>query len=312
MAIGAFARAMLTHEARALLARLALIKPFALQEPMLPAAALLPDALGRDRPLPGRGPARAAPADPRLPRLAAAPHGERATDEEAQRRFAILRLKFNVALIQFDTVRRRHHATQRERDRRVAVRPRRGRRRRAGAARLLRGAAGHLLPRPRHRRRDPARAHAHAGRRREPGRDHPRAARAHGRHRHRVVAGARGRAPGGGAARPRRIRCGRRCARLQRGAAPAPLAWQLWERWISEIVADFWSVARVGIAATLGLMAVVSLPRAFVFRLNIERSAPDALDPRQAQRGDRRGALSASAMAAAERRRGNGSTRVTT
>ena len=42
MAIGAFARAMLTHEARALLARLALVKPFALQEPMLPAAALLP------------------------------------------------------------------------------------------------------------------------------------------------------------------------------------------------------------------------------------------------------------------------------
>jgi hypothetical protein len=41
-------------------------------------------------------------------------------------------------------------------------------------------------------------------------------------------------------------------------------AWRLWERWISEILADFWSVARVGIAATIELMAVVSLPRPLV------------------------------------------------
>ena len=45
-------------------------------------------------------------------------------------------------------------------------------------------------------------------------------------------------------------------------------AWELWERWISEIVADFWSVARVGVAATMGLLSVVSLPRAFVFRVS--------------------------------------------
>lgn len=38
------ARAMLRQEARALLGRLARIKPFALQETMLPAAALLPRA----------------------------------------------------------------------------------------------------------------------------------------------------------------------------------------------------------------------------------------------------------------------------
>jgi hypothetical protein len=45
------------------------------------------------------------------------------------------------------------------------------------------------------------------------------------------------------------------------------LAWGYWDRWISEIVADFWSVARVGVAATVGLIGVVSLPRAFVFRI---------------------------------------------
>jgi hypothetical protein len=42
--------------------------------------------------------------------------------------------------------------------------------------------------------------------------------------------------------------------------------WHLWELWISEIVADLWSVALVGVGSTLGLMGVLSLPRAFVFR----------------------------------------------
>lgn len=49
-------------------------------------------------------------------------------------------------------------------------------------------------------------------------------------------------------------------------AGDAPRVWSLWRRWISEIVADFWSVATLGICATLGLMSVVSLPRFFVFR----------------------------------------------
>jgi hypothetical protein len=50
--------------------------------------------------------------------------------------------------------------------------------------------------------------------------------------------------------------------------------WGFWERWISEIVADFWSVAKIGIGSTFGLMAVVSLPRAFVFRLNEDDPHP--------------------------------------
>ena len=47
------------------------------------------------------------------------------------------------------------------------------------------------------------------------------------------------------------------------------MAWRCWERWISEIVADFWAVAKLGITATTGLMAVVSVPRAFVFRVSL-------------------------------------------
>jgi len=42
--------------------------------------------------------------------------------------------------------------------------------------------------------------------------------------------------------------------------------WEVWSLWISEIVADMWSVATVGITSTVGLLAVVSLPRYFVFR----------------------------------------------
>ena len=60
---------------------------------------------------------------------------------------------------------------------------------------------------------------------------------------------------------------------LQRGGTDRDL-WSVWERWISEIVADFWSVARVGVVSTLGLMTVVSLPRPFVFRIDLDDPHP--------------------------------------
>lgn len=51
-------------------------------------------------------------------------------------------------------------------------------------------------------------------------------------------------------------------------------AWSLFGRWISEIVADLWSVARVGISATLGLMSVLALPRRFAFRVTRDDPHP--------------------------------------
>lgn len=42
--------------------------------------------------------------------------------------------------------------------------------------------------------------------------------------------------------------------------------WRAFAGWVSEIVADLWSVATLGISSTLGLLAVVSLPTYFVFR----------------------------------------------
>jgi len=47
-----------------------------------------------------------------------------------------------------------------------------------------------------------------------------------------------------------------------------------WDRWISEILADFWSVGKIGIGATQGLMGVVSLPRPFVFRVSMDDPHP--------------------------------------
>jgi hypothetical protein len=64
---------------------------------------------------------------------------------------------------------------------------------------------------------------------------------------------------------------------LQRMAArggPAAAAWRCWERWSSEVLADLWSVARVGVASTIGLMGVVALPRPFVFRRSLDEPHP--------------------------------------
>ncbi|MGH3774498.1 MAG: hypothetical protein ACRDRR_01985 [Pseudonocardiaceae bacterium] len=52
----------------------------------------------------------------------------------------------------------------------------------------------------------------------------------------------------------------------RRDRTAARPAWRCWYRWISEIVADLWSVATLGVGSTLGLIGVVSLPRWFVFR----------------------------------------------
>jgi hypothetical protein len=54
----------------------------------------------------------------------------------------------------------------------------------------------------------------------------------------------------------------------------AQSAWSLWARWLSEIVADLWAITRVGVSSTLGLISIVSLPRAFVFRIGDDDPHP--------------------------------------
>src|SRR5262245_61014117 len=51
-------------------------------------------------------------------------------------------------------------------------------------------------------------------------------------------------------------------------------AWSLWQRWLSEIVADLWAVARIGVASTLGLMGLVSIPRRFQFQIRTDDPHP--------------------------------------
>ncbi|MBB4980488.1 MULTISPECIES: hypothetical protein [Streptomyces] len=62
-----------------------------------------------------------------------------------------------------------------------------------------------------------------------------------------------------------------------RAAGPGgrlPLSWALFSRWMPEIVADFWAIGKLGVTATMGLIGVVSLPRRFVFRLDPFDSHP--------------------------------------
>ena len=51
-------------------------------------------------------------------------------------------------------------------------------------------------------------------------------------------------------------------------------AWKYFERWISEIICDVWATGHLGIAATLGLMGVVTLPRYFQFRMDLDDPHP--------------------------------------
>lgn len=44
-------------------------------------------------------------------------------------------------------------------------------------------------------------------------------------------------------------------------------SWGWWRLWLLEIIPDFWAVSRLGVTATQGLMEVVNLPRALVFRI---------------------------------------------
>jgi hypothetical protein len=92
----------LAQEARSLLTRLDRVKPLALQETMVPAAAPSPRAqsaidgylLAGRRAL--RGQVR------RYLDWLASDEGRRASPADAQRRYVLLRLQFNVVLSQFD------------------------------------------------------------------------------------------------------------------------------------------------------------------------------------------------------------------
>lgn len=265
---------LIEQEARALLTRLALIKPFALQMTMVTAAAIPETAQTAIE-----SHLRAARHKLRLLvgdflNWLHSPAGQRAIPAEAQRRFTLVRLQFNSLTSELDIFadvlsQRSEHETG------VWV---------AGlddvAADALRlpGAYYQAPPMICYVDRGHGAAIRRARTRLPGGEENPVA----------IIRIPRERLVGSGIASSLVHEVGHQAAALldlvvslrpalqrrQQGMPEQKLAWQLWERWISEIVADLWSVAKVGIAAPMGLMGVVSLPRAFVFRVEVEDPHP--------------------------------------
>ncbi len=262
----------LEQEARALLTRLGRVRPFALQETMLPAAALTPASqIAIDRFLIGNR--------YRLRRQVLAylrwlrEDGENASPAEMQRRFTVVRLQFNDALTQFDMF--SELITQRsEHDTGVWL---------AGLDVLAADALslpGAYFEQPQvvcYLARGPGAAIRRARTRLPGGGQNPVA----------IVRVPRERMVGHGIASSLVHEVGHQAAALlglveslrasinARRPGPAEQrAWSLWERWISEIVADFWSIAKIGVGSTIGLIGVVSLPAWFVFRINANDPHP--------------------------------------
>jgi hypothetical protein len=274
MAAVSYATWMLEQEARALLTRLERVKPFALHETMLPAANLLPAAqTGIERYLiKGRQELRGL--IQRYIGWLRGPLGQRTTPAQAQRLFSMLRLRFNAVLTQFDLF---NDALTQRSENEIGVWLS-GLDVVSADALKLRGAYYDAPPVICYLDRGVGAAIRRARTRLPGGGDNPVA----------VIRVPRERLVGSGIASSLVHEVGHQAAALldlvnslrpvlqglQRGSGPYSAIWSLWERWISEIVADFWSVARVGIASTLGLMGVVSLPRAFVFRLNLDDPHP--------------------------------------
>src|SRR5882762_10259079 len=101
-ATAALALSLVENEARALLVRLGRVRPFALQQTMVPAAALPPAVLSAiDRYL-IEGRRKVHQMVVKFIRWLRSPSGQSASPEAAQRRFSMLRMRFNVTLAQLD------------------------------------------------------------------------------------------------------------------------------------------------------------------------------------------------------------------
>ena len=273
MALSPHAAHLLAQEGRALLTRLDRLRPFALVEPMVPAAGLFPNAQSAIERALFQGRLE-------LRRLAhgflawLAGPGQAASAMQAQRRFALLKLRFQAVLNEFDMfsdviTQRSEHDNGPWLSGLDVV---------AADALALPGGYYELPPVICYLDRGAGAAIRRARTRLPGGASNPVA----------IVRVPRERMVGSGIAASLVHEVGHQAAALldlvaslrtilrglQRGSHPERDLWAIWERWISEIVADFWSVARVGVAATLGLIGVVSLPRPFVFRVDLDDPHP--------------------------------------
>jgi hypothetical protein len=263
----------LAQEARSLLTRLSRVKPFAWQMPMVGAAAVSVRAAGAIERFLAKGRRELYGMVARFLEWLQG-NGRTSPPEQSQRRFALLKLRFNSVLTQFDIfadvlTQRAQHETG------------------VWLAGLDAFAADALALPGNYYQTPPVicyldRGHGAAIRRartRLPGNAQNPVA---------VIRVPRERMVGSGIASSLVHEVGHQGAalldlvnslrpvlqRMELRAGTERQAWVLWGRWISEIVADFWSLARLGVAATLGLMGVVSLPPVFVFRVALDDPHP--------------------------------------
>lgn len=273
MSLSELSAQLLANESKALLRRLDMINPFVLQTPMVPAASA-PRALWAIEEYLTRGRRSLRKMVERFISWLDARSGQEFSPAQAQRRFTILRLRFNTVLTQFDIF--ADALGQRsEHENGVWL---------AGldvfAADALRIPGGFYEPPALlcYLDRGAGAAIRRARTRLPGGGENPVA----------IIRVPRERMVGSGIASSLVHEVGHQAAALlglvksmrpllqslQKGGGAERLAWSLFERWISEILADFWSVARIGIGSTMGLMGVVSLPKAFVFRLSLDDPHP--------------------------------------
>jgi hypothetical protein len=272
---GSIAARMLAHEARGLLTRIARIKPFVLHETMVPAAAISTPAQAAIEAHVAAGRTHLQQDVKAYLRWLMGPGGQAARPDEMQRRYTLLRLRFNAVLSQFDIF--SSAITQRsETDIGVWLA---GLDEVAFDALALRGAYYPPPPVVCYLDRGMGAAIRRA-RTRLPGGDSNPVA---------IIRVPRERMVGAGVGGSLIHEVGHQGAELlgllpslrkaidaarRRHVGPAREAWGCWYRWISEIIADLWSVATIGVAAPMGLLGVVSLPKAFVFRENKDDPHP--------------------------------------
>jgi hypothetical protein len=255
---------VLEHEARALLQRLSRIKSFALQETMVPAAALSVEAQAAVERHMARTIHRLKQRVLKFIEWIGSSEGRHVPAHEAQRRFTLLRLRFNAVLSHVDIF--SEAISQRsESESGVWL---------SGLDVVCRDALvlpGFIEPPPVvcYLARGAGAAIRRARTRLPGGGENPIA----------IVRVPRERMISSGLASSLIHEVGHQGAALLdlvaslrealRKPAPSGIGVRAWERfgaWISEIVADFWSVAKLGITSTAGLLGVVSMPAAFVFR----------------------------------------------
>ncbi|WP_394850269.1 hypothetical protein LZC95_22780 [Pendulispora brunnea] len=273
MASGLSASWMLAQEARALLNRLSRIKSFALQETMVPAAALGVEAQAAIERHLSRGVRRMRNRVLEYLDWLEGPEGARATPSECQRRFTFVRLRFNAVLSHVDIF---SEALSQRSEAETGVWL-------SGLDVVCRDALalpGYIDPPPVicYLARGPGAAIRRARTRLPGGEENPIA----------IVRLPRERMISSSLASSLVHEVGHQGAALlglvpslrkELRETPPPAGtsaetWRLWSRWISEIVADLWSIAKVGITSTAGLMGVVSLPPPFVFRINPDDPHP--------------------------------------